>query len=216
MNATGAQEKIEAYLSRLRVLLRGMSTAEIQDILGELRSHIVEKSNVNGELTAVETALQSLGDPEELASAYLTDAALAQAEVSRSPFRILASLYRWASLSVAGFFALIGSLLGYFLGTAFILCALLKPIHPQSAGLWMYSQHPGDVELSLRMGFGSAPPGGHEVLGMWIVPIGLVVGGGLNLMTTQFAVWCIRGYRKSRNIHGTRHAEGSNHERSNL
>jgi hypothetical protein len=45
------------------------------------------------------------------------------AEVRRSPFQILASLLRWASLSVAGFFVLVSSLIGYFLGVAFILCA---------------------------------------------------------------------------------------------
>ena len=195
---TGPQEKIEAYLNRLRALLRGMSNEEISEIVEELRSHILEKSSVNGEITGVDAALEGLGRPEALASEYLTDAALARAEVSRSPFRILASLFRWASLSVAGFFVLIGSLLGYFFGIAFMLCALLKPIHPQSAGLWMYQHGRDDWEWSVRMGFGSAPAGGHDVLGMWIVPIGWVAGCGLVLLTTQIAIWCARWYRRSR------------------
>ena len=195
---TGPQEKIEAYLNKLRALLGGMSNEEINDIVEELRSHILEKSTVNGELTGVDAALSGLGRPEALASEYLTDVALARAEVSRSPIRILAGLFRWASLSVAGFFVLIGSVLGYFFGIAFMLCALLKPMHPQSAGLWMYRQGSGDVEFSLRMGFGSAPAGGHDVLGMWIVPIGWVAGGGLVLLTTQIAIWCARWYRRSR------------------
>jgi hypothetical protein len=200
MTAIGAQEKIDAYLSRLRSLLRGMSSDDIREIVEELRSHIVDKSTVNGELTAagVDAALEALGRPEELASEYLTDAALARAEVSRSPFRILASLFRWASFSVAGFFALIGSLLGYFLGVSLVLCALLKPFHPQNAGLWSYRDSAGDLELSVRLGFGSAPAGGHDVLGMWIVPIGLALGGCLVLMTTQCAIWCARCYRRSR------------------
>lgn len=195
---TGPQEKIEAYLNRLRALLRGMSKEEISEIVEELRSHILEKSTENGELTGVDAALEGLGRPEALASEYLTDAALARAEVSRSPFRILAALFRWASLSVAGFFVLIGSVLGYFFAIAFMLCALLKPMHPQSAGLWMYQRGPDDWEWSVRMGFGSAPAGGHDVLGMWIVPIGLAVGGGLVLLTTQIAIWCARWYRRSR------------------
>jgi len=72
---------------------------------------------VNGELGArnVDAALEGLGNPEDLASEYMTDAALARAEVSRSPIQILASLFRWASLNVAGFFVLISSLVGYFL-----------------------------------------------------------------------------------------------------
>jgi hypothetical protein len=99
---------------------------------------------------------------------------------------------------VAGFFVLIGSLVGYFLGAALILCAVLKPIHPQSAGLWSFHDSSGDLELSLRLGFGSAPAPGHDVLGWWIVPVGLVTGLGLVMLTTRFAIWCVRLYRKSR------------------
>jgi hypothetical protein len=137
---TAAQEKIETYLGTLRTRLRGLGNEEVNDIVEELRSHVLEKSTVKGELAAreVDAVIEALGNPQELASEYITHAALARAEVSRSPFQILAGLFRWASLSVAGFFVLVSSLIGYFLGVAFILCALLKPIHPQSAGLWSF------------------------------------------------------------------------------
>jgi hypothetical protein len=198
--ALAAREKIESYLGKLRACLRDVASEEVNDIIGELRSHILEKSTVHGELGArdVEAALEGLGKPEDLASEYMTDAALARAEVSRSPIRILASLFRWASLSVAGFFVLISSLLGYFVGAAVILCAVLKPIHPQSAGLWSFHDSSGDLELSLRLGFGSAPTPGHDVLGWWIVPVGLVAGFGLVMLTTRFAIWSVRLYRESR------------------
>lgn len=198
--ATAVQKKIETYLEMLRSLLRSLGTEEVNDIIEELRSHILEKSTVNRELAAreVDAALEALGNPEELASEYMTDAALARAEVSRSPFRILAALFRWGSLSAAGFFVLVSALVGYFLGVAFILSALLKPIHPQSAGLWTFRDSTGDLQLSLRLGFGSAPAGGHDMLGWWIVPLGLGVGLVLVTLTTRFAIWCIRLYRKSR------------------
>jgi hypothetical protein len=198
--ATAVQKKIETYLEMLRSRLRSLGTEEVNDIIEELRSHILEKSTVNGELATREAdaALEALGNPEELASEYMTDAALARAEVSRSPFRILAALFRCGSLSVAGFFVLVSALVGYFLGVAFILSALLKPIHPQSAGLWTFRDSTGDLQLSLRLGFGSAPAGGHDMLGWWIVPLGLGVGLVLVTLTTRFAIWCIRLYRKSR------------------
>ncbi len=193
-------EKIEGYLGKLRARLRGVGTEEVNDIIEELRSHILEKSTVNGELSAggVDATLGGLGNPEDLASEYMTDAALARAEESRSPIQILASLFRWASLSVAGFFVLIGSLVGYFLGAAFILCAVLKPIHPQSAGLWSSHNSGGDLELSLRLGSGNMPGSGHDVLGWWIMPIGLLAGFGLVILTTRLAIWSVRLYRKSR------------------
>jgi len=199
MASGDAQQRIEAYLARLRVQLRGINDQDVREIVAELRSHILDNSGVSGEVTAggVGETLAALGTPEELASEYMADNLLAQAEVSRSPVRILGSLFRWASLSAAGFFVFMGSIVGYFLGVAFILCALLKPVHPRTAGLWIFpAAH--DSTISLRLGFGSAPAGGRDALGWWIVPIGLVVGCGLVMLTTRFALWCVRQYRRSR------------------
>ncbi len=198
--ADDAQQKIDAYLNRMRSRLRGLSGQATGEILAELRSHITEKAAAGGEMTAasVDAALAALGSPEELASEYLTDELLARAEVTRSPIHILESLFRWGSLSVAGFFVLLGSIAGYFLGAAFILVAALKPFHPETAGLWVSQDAKGGLAFSLRMGFGTAPAGMREVLGWWIVPLGLVVGCGLAVTTTTFALWCTRVYRRSR------------------
>jgi len=195
-----AQQKIDAYLRRLRGSLRGLSPEEIREIVEELRSHILERAASGGEMTAsgVDSTLSALGTPEQLAREYVTEAVLARADVVRSPWRVLDGLFRWASLSIAGFFVLLSSIFGYFLGIVFILCAVLKPFHPRTAGLWLIPDGAGDVEISLRLGFVGAPLGGHEVLGWWIVPIGLVVGGGLMMLTTYFALWCAQQYRSSR------------------
>src|SRR5215472_3335382 len=98
----------------------------------------------------------------------MTDNLLAQAEVSRSPVRILRGLFRWASLSIAGFFVLMGSALGYFLGVAFMLCALLEPVHPRTAGLWIFPAGVNASTIFLRWGSvvsrqatGMCSAGGH-------------------------------------------------------
>jgi hypothetical protein len=203
MSASEAQQRVETYLGRLRVRLRGINDLDVREIVEELRFHILDKAGMSGEVTAagVDAALAALGSPEELASEYLTDSLLARAEVSRSPVQILESLFHWASLSVAGFFVLLGSILGYFFGVVFVLCALVKPFHPQTAGLWVYRDSTGNLVTSFRLGFGSPPVGGRDVLGWWIVPIGLVVGCGLLMLTTRFALWCARVYPRSRVLH---------------
>ena len=38
------QQKIEAYLGRLRARLRGMNDEEVREIVEELRSHILDKA----------------------------------------------------------------------------------------------------------------------------------------------------------------------------
>lgn len=195
-NRPAHQQRIEAYLSDLRLRLRALRAGEIEEIIKELRSHVLDKAAATG--NNVEVILGSLGSPKVLASQYLADDVLARAEASHSPFRLLESLFRWAALSVAGFFVLLGTIVGYFLGGAFVFCALLKPFHPQTVGLWLLPAADGDTSLSLRLGFTGPPPGARELLGWWIVPMGLAVGGLLVWLTTRFALWCVRRYRSSR------------------
>jgi len=196
--AENAQQKIDGYLNRLRAGLRGLRPEEIREIVEELRSHILDKASADGSVAAgVDAALAALGSPEELASNYVTDAMLARAEVSRSPVGILKSLSRWASLSIAGFFVLLVSIIGYGTGISFFLVALLKPFHPDTAGLWVW-RNSGDITYSVRLGFATPPAGATELLGWWIVPIGFSLGFGLVMLTTHFALWCGRQYRRSR------------------
>jgi uncharacterized membrane protein len=192
------QQRVEAYLSKLRRCLRGIHADDVRDIVEELRSHIKDKlAATDQQPTAVDAVLAGLGTPEALASQYMTDNLLARAEVTRSPLRILQSLFRWGSLSAAGFIVLVGSLTGYFVGIVLWLCAAMKLFHPHTAGVWAIPSGPDDLEISVRMGFGDAPNGGRDVLGWWIVPIGLLVGGGLVILTTRLALWCVQRYRKS-------------------
>jgi hypothetical protein len=201
MSAHGeAQLKIEQYLSDVRSRLRGLGEEQVSEIIAELRTHIAERAAPAGELTidGVSAALRTLGSSEDLAREYAADEVLARAEISRSPLRLLDSLFAWATMSVAGFLVLIGAISGYFVGVVLLLVALLKPFHPSTAGLWALRNGPDDLELSVRMGFGAPPSNGHELLGWWIVPLGIVIGCGLVILTTRFALWCVRMYRRSR------------------
>jgi len=194
-----AQRLIDAYLKSLRTKLRGLNRDDINEIVEELRSHIQDKAASSGALTVagVNEALAALGSAEELAREYATDALLARAEVSRSPLRVLESLFRWASLSVAGFLVLVSTVVGYILGGTFMWCAVLKLVHPRTAGLWLIPLSDGGFAISLRMGFGSPPIDGRELLGWWILPLGLIGGCALVVLTTRFALWSARQYRRS-------------------
>ena len=184
-------EKAEEYLRAVRKRLRGFPPEAAGEIVDELRSHIIDKTAQTNDVAAT---LAALGDPEELAARYIAEDTLARAEVSRTPFGVLDALFRWATLSASGFFVLVAAMGGYFFGAALIVCAILKPFHPASAGLWEIASG-GDIQYSLRMGFGAPPPGAIDLLGWWIVPIGLVGGAALVTLTTRFALWCARRAR---------------------
>jgi len=128
-------EKIDAYLRRVRAGLRDLPQPEITDILNELRVHIVERGGGTGsDDAAIESVLQSLGSPEQIAALYVAENLVVRAESSRSPWTILRSLFYWATLSVKGFVVFLVCLTGYAFGACFLISALMKPIHPQGVG----------------------------------------------------------------------------------
>lgn len=196
-----SQRKIDAYLATLRKRLHGMRDEDVREIVEELRSHILDKALVEGTVASarVDSTLAALGSPEALAGQYMTDDLLARAQTSGSLLLILRSLFRWASLSVGGFFILIGSLISYSLGFVLAWAAFLKPLHPQTAGLWVIPHTGADTEVSLHLGFASAPPGAREILGWWIIPIG-IFGVGLFFATLRVDLWSIGKFRRGLSV----------------
>jgi hypothetical protein len=193
--SSDSQKQINAYLQRLRKGLRNLRDEDAGEIVEELRSHIVEKATAGGEVTStgVDSALAALGSPEELAGQYITDDLLAWAESSRAPWAILRGAFHWATLSVKGFLVLMVCAVGYALGGACLIAALVKPFNPR-VGLWVVDND----TYSLALGMTGARMQGHELLGWLLIPICLSLGGGTILLTTHFGLWSIRKFREAR------------------
>ena len=196
-----SQKTIDSYLAALRKQLRGPLDDDVEDIVEEIRVHILDKTSGADAKDTVVATLASLGTPEELASRYRTDDLLQRAQVTRSPFLSLHSLFRWASLSFAGLVVFLASVVGYSLGGGLVIIAALKLMWPRSTGFWM-EFYPDGSPKSASGGFGSGyasqPPPGREVLGWWLVPIGLVLGAALLFLTFRFGTWSIRKFWRPR------------------
>jgi uncharacterized membrane protein len=194
---TTAAQTLDSYLQKVRAGLRGLPATEAEEIVRELRSHILDRAGSAGELpeSGVAAALVKLGDPEDLAAQYTTENLMARAERTRSPWLILRGIFRWASLSFAGFFVFLGALIGYATAFAFLFCAVAKPFAPKTIGLWIRDTSLSSFSASL--GTVNANAGAREVLGWWIIPIGMAVGVALFLLTTRFGLWSIRRFRRS-------------------
>lgn len=192
MNRPAADPAIERYLDRVRTSLRGMPGPEIEDILLELRGHIAERLESQGSL---EAALQSLGDPGELARQYRTESVTARAECSSSPLAILHGLALLRRGSAAGWLALALAAFGYAWGLALGAAAIEKILSPHDVGLWY---RPGSLSLPRITVDGPGPPGAREMLGWWFVPLGLAACGALVFLAGQFGSWWIRRSRGAR------------------
>lgn len=184
--------EVIGYLARLRAALTGMTLAEREDIVEEIRMHIRERYG-DGE-TNVDAVLAGLGPAEELAQQYRTGLLLQQAGRSISPLLILRATLRWAMTGVEGVVVFFIAIFGYLTGVGFLLLALLKPLFPERTGLWV---GPRVFDFSFRMGLLPLYPSAtvHEVLGWWFIPVCLVLGSLTVLLTTKVIQFLTKRFR---------------------
>ena len=176
------ETQVNDYLVRLRAALTGMSVAEREDIVEEIRMHIRERSGAPG--TSAESVLAGLGPASELAEQYRTGLLVQQARTSLSPVVILRASLRRAATGVEGFLVFVIALIGYATGFCFLLLALMKPFFPRNTGLWV---GPDQFAFNFRMGATMTNPASpvHEVLGWWLIPVCLVIGSLSLALTTK-------------------------------
>jgi len=187
---------LESYIVRFRCVLAGMTLAEQEDIVAEIRAHIDERVSVSG--MSIEETLARLGSPEDLAREYSRGALVRRAGNGFSPWLILRAAFAWAMTGIHGAGAFVTALFGYALAFAFMLCCLLKMVFPDETGLWIdpdfnFGFRPGDL------------PQSHEVLGSWFQPIAFGIGLLWFTLTTmlmrtllhRFKQWRTSAFRDS-------------------
>lgn len=189
-----SQKSVDVYLAALRKQLRELMDEDVNDIVAEIRMHILDKTEDEADPHAVAATLAALGTPEELAERYRTDELLKRAQMSRSPAYLLHSLLRWAGLSLVGLIVFCISVIGFGLGGGLFILGVLKVINYHGTGLWgQFTEH------QWSLGFQSGGDGaGHELLGWWLLPIGLLGGPVLFFLTARFGLWSLRKFWRPR------------------
>jgi uncharacterized membrane protein len=182
------QGQVDGYFAALREQLAGLPADDVEEIVRELRGHIVERAaegSSERNATPVEQILRQLGTPEEIGALYRADAMVAHARAGFSPALIISTTTRWATKTFLGFLAFLAGLVGYAFGAALIVCAVLKPFFPAYIGLWI---NPHGVLLGAEV----PRPHGQELLDWWIIPYGLGLGIAFILGTTVLLRWMLR------------------------
>lgn len=188
-------DTVDRYLLQVKEKLWGMPSAQVSEILAELRSHILDSvgtPNAAASPNAVEDTIERLGPPEALAEMW-TENLMTEAETSRSPWLVMRTLFRLAIKSAWAFGACLVSLTGYLAAIGFFVCAVAKPFYPDRDGLWW------DPRSHTLAGLGFIWPGppDRELLGWWIIPLGLFIFVFLFFSTTRFARWNIGRIKRS-------------------
>ena len=190
---------VEKYLLDLRMALSGMTLAEREEIVDEIRAHTEERSIQSG--MTVEEILRRLGPAVELARDYNNGALLRRASRSRSPWFILRTTYYWARTGIQGLILFVLAFVGYVAGGAFMLCAFLKPLFPDQIGLWIGSS-------GVIFGVPASTEGSTEILGPWFTQVALVMGIGFLIGTTVAVRALLPKLKKSQHLaRGVRETE---------
>jgi uncharacterized membrane protein len=184
MTKDAAMAHLDTYLAQVRRGLKGLSEAETREVLLELRAHVLDKLEGNLTPNSVEAALADLGSPRDIARINVTERVAAVMERQRGFFGVLAAVVRLATLSVAGFFLFLISLFGYAMAAGFLFVAAYKPFNPSRVGLW--ASHDGFSLGTIDH------PGGHDLMGWWIIPFGIVVAVVVGYLTWALDRFAIR------------------------
>ena len=178
--------RIDTYLSRLATALAGVSPEERNEIIREIRAHILDSvSGAPDRDGAVDRVLRLLGTPEELAGHYSTECLFTRAGYSFSPWLLLRTSWRWAKLGMKGTFAFFLALVGYGTTIALTVAVLLKPLMPSKVGMWLGPR-------SFDIGVQAHPEGMHELLGRSFVPVIAVLAFAIGVGTIHALRWLFR------------------------
>jgi len=161
MHVSDLPPDAERFLTDVRRGLSALEASARDDVIEELRSHLLERVGQG------RPPLDGFEDASSLAASFVAEHALHGALAAATPWgyaRAIAGSTR-DSLLLLG--ALVPLVLAQIVAFLFVLTAGLKVITPGAFGLWT---GPGIFYV------GRASPGASEVLGPWGFPVLLALG----------------------------------------
>jgi hypothetical protein len=185
-----SQKAIDDYLAALRRQLRDLMEEDMNDIVEEIRAHILDKTTAGADPTRVEQTLVALGAPRDLAARYCTEEMMRRAEAHRSGAQKARIAGRWTVGILGGLALLLASAVGYSLGGFLIVIGIAKVMWPHGTGLWESHYPDGTWGLGISGGSGNTPPANaHDLLGWWLYPIGFILGPAIIYGTYRLGKW---------------------------
>ena len=188
MNLSDAGEsRVRGYLHVFEHAMRaaqprGLTEDAVREVESHIRERIAQVEPMPNERDALERILVQLGSPGQLARAYSLELMMDEAAVGGRLTSVFRTLFHVATTGVVGFFGAFGLFVGYTAGLAFLIIAVLKPLFPANVGLWMKDGLPRNFGAQFP-----APAGMQLAGGYWVVPVSLVIGLAIAIVTHKGA-----------------------------
>ncbi len=186
---TPSNHAFDVFLRKVRQGLASLPTAEQEEIVAELRSHLLERQSQGNA-----DPLAGFETPERLAADFVSEYSLRGALAQGTSWALGKALFVAARDSVLGLLVLIPLVLLQISALLVLLTAALKPFMPGKMGLWVGNGN-------FYVGVDRQLAGVHEVLGWWGIPVFSVAGVLLfwvsNRAMLALVRWRLRSARHS-------------------
>jgi len=194
------ESRIHGYLyvleRSLRTFLPRDTVADaVREIESHLRDRVASAEAAPDERAALERILAALGPPLQVAQAYSAERTIDEAVTTGRLVAVVRAIWQLAFTTMTGFFAALGLLVGYGIGAACFMVAALKPFLPNNVGFWVSDTHPLDFTYGGRF---PVPSDAHQVGGYWIIPISIVCGLVIMVLTHRGARRVLAWFRQRR------------------
>ena len=161
---TPAIASIDDFLRKVRQGLASLPVAEREDILAELRSHLLERHERGSD-----DPLGGFESPEKFAAEFVAEYALRGALAQGTSWALGRALFVAGRDSVQALLALLPLLLLQLMALTLLLAAALKPFLWDQVGLWVGGG-------KFFVGISDDHVTMHEVLGWWGLPLFALAG----------------------------------------
>ncbi len=182
-----ANKILENYLAELKLKLKNLPVSERQETLNEIHSDILSElqeqiaENPSNEIKFLLSILDKLGKPFEVADEILSRKLTSFQK--QYPRRLLTFTSKALLGALVVSFTSLFSLILYFFGILNLAMALLKPFIPERIGLFIVNQSFHSYGILLKSSLAGTGTtriqATSELLGYWIIPIGIILGGVL-------------------------------------
>jgi hypothetical protein len=189
-NELAAPVALERYLARLATALAALPESERREILRETRSHVLERA-LRSPDRATEAVLAELGPPADYARPFLPEAGRALGTPT-------SALHRLALVATAGWrtFPILAVVLAsYTVAVSAFAIAVWKIVEPDGTGFWVNDL--AGERPSFGLAVSDPRQKGREVLGYWLVPIGLGIAAGIHVAMSALLRRVLRRDRRS-------------------
>ncbi len=172
----------QQHFKLIRHLSRTLSDQSQNDLILEIQDHLYESfRNQPGddEPERLLNAIEQMGSPEEYLHPIITDHLLSAASKTYNPATILKSLVYYLMGGLKRFLISLFMMIGYTFSLVLAFMACVKPFYPEHIGLFISPQN------GVSLGFVKSASIESEILGYWMIPIGLVLSLGLYFGLTR-------------------------------